>query len=243
MKSTAAVLVALLGLWGAQSARSAGPPTPDTTPTIEVTGNGEVVVDPDRATLTIAVQAQGASSAAAASNNAHLTAAVTGALLTVGAARADIETANYTVLPQWQYSNNAPPKRIGYQAQNTIRVSVKQLALLGRWMDAALNAGASRIDNVEFDSGKTSAARLDALAKAVANARMEAETLAKAAGGSLGALQELSAVPASGLRFPLRAAPGPITVTAQRRQAEETQIEPSPLHINAVVTARWRFEP
>jgi hypothetical protein len=239
MNTPAAVVVALLGVLGAPAAHSADQGSSDDAPMIEVTGIGEVVVDPDRATLTIAVEVQDATSAAAAADNAHVSAAVTAALLTAGATRSDLVTANYAVLPQWQYSSNAPPKRVGYQAQNTIRVSVKQLAVLGKWMDAALDAGASRVENIEFDSGEASTARLDALAKAVANARAQAETLAKAAGGSLGPVQQLSTVPDLGPRF---AAPGPMIVTAARRQAEETQIDPSPLHITATVTARWRFE-
>ena len=238
MRSPAVVLIALLGVVGAPSAHSADRGTSDSAPSIEVTGSGEVVVDPDRATLTIAVETAAATSAAAAADNAHLTAAVTDALLTAGAARSDLATADYLVQPQWQYSSNAPPKRVGYQAQNTLRVSVRQLSVLGKWIDAALGAGAARVENIAFDSGEASSARRQALAQAVANAKADAETLAKAAGGSLGALQQLSTVMSTDLRSPM-----PITLTAARGQAEETQIEPSPLHITAVVTARWLFAP
>lgn len=238
MRSIAAVLVALLGVLGARFAHSADQGTATSEPSIEVTGNGEVAVDPDRATLIIAVETGGATSAAAAAENARLTTAVTDALLTAGAARSDIVTANYTVLPQRQYSSNAPPKRVGYEAQNTMRVSVRQLAVLGKWMDAALGAGAARVENIEFDSGEAETARLDALAKAVANARAEAETLAKAAGGRLGPLQELTtAQPGGPLPLVRMAAPAPLSVR------EETHIEPSSLHITATVTVRWGFEP
>lgn len=243
MKPTAAMLVVFLGVLGVQAAHAADEGAPSAVPTIEVTGNGEVVVDPDRATVTIAVETQNATSAGAAAANAHLTAAVTEALMTAGAARSDILTASYTVLPQYQYSSNAPPKRLGYQAQTTLRVSVKQLAALGKWMDAALDAGASRVENIEFDSGQVANARLGALAKAVADARAEAETLAKAAGGSLGPLQQISTESTSSPRFEVPRALQEVVMTAERRQPEETHIEPSPLHINAVVTARWRFAP
>ncbi|HTW75723.1 MAG TPA: SIMPL domain-containing protein [Steroidobacteraceae bacterium] len=240
MKSSAVAWVTLLGTLVWFSAHAADRGAPDSAPSIEVEGTGEVIVDPDRATLSIAVESGGASSAAAAARNAALMAAVTHALLSAGAARSDLVTANYTVQPEWRYSSNAPPRRIGYEAQNTLRLSVRQLSMLGKWIDAALGAGAARVEDIEFDSSQASRARRQALAQAVANAKADAETLAEAAGGRLGALEELSTVPPEGSRPFL---PAPAALALPSRLAEETQIEPSPLHISAVVTARWLFEP
>ena len=233
------MMVALLALLGGRLAQSADQSHADIGPTIEVGGSGEVVIDPDRATLTLAIESQRATGAAAAADNARVTAAVTTALLSAGASRSDVLTANYTIQPQWQYLTNAPPKRTGYEARNTLRVSVEQLPVLGRWIDAALDAGAARVENVEFDSSHASSARRDALARAVANAKADAETLAKAAGGTLGALEEISTVPVTGPRLPLPVA----TLSMAHPGSEETHLEPAPLHISAVVTARWHFEP
>lgn len=208
-------------------------------PTITVGGTGEVVVDPDRATVVIAVDSEGTTSTLAASGNARITSAVTQALLAAGAKRPDLQTANYTVQPRWQYSSNGPPTRVGYEAHNTLRVSVGKLSVLGQWIDAALGAGATRVDSVEFDSSAATSARREALSKAVANAKEDAETLAKAAGGTLGALQELtSAEQPIGFRSVAR-----LAVPAAINPQDQTHLAPSPLHITAVVTGRWRFAP
>jgi uncharacterized protein len=69
----------------------------------------------------------------------------------------------------------------------------------------------------------------------VANARADAETLARAAGGTLGALLELS-TSSSG-----RPMPEAIGATAMARMA--TPIEPGQQSVAASVTARWTFLP
>lgn len=239
MRLPAALRIAVLGMLTGLPAHSADQNNAASAPTITVSGSGEVVVDPDRARVSIAVDSEGTTSAAAAGDNARITAAVTNALLSAGATRSDLVTTNYMVQPHWQYSNNSPPTRAGYEAHNMLRVSVTQLPMLGKWIDAALGAGATRIDSVEFDSSAAASARRDALSKAVANAREDAETLAKAAGGKLGPLQELSTAGPISPRLPMAT----LSMPAPLRTAEETNLEPSPLHISATVTARWLFEP
>jgi uncharacterized protein YggE len=236
MRLPAALLVALLGMVAAASARSADQSAARPAPSITVSASAEVVVNPDRATVTLAVDSEGSTSAAAAADNARVTEAVSNALLAAGVARSDLVTTNYMVQAQWQYSNNNPPKRTGYQAHNTLLLAVGQLAALGPGIDAALAAGATRVENVEFDSSAASSARREALSMAVANAKQDAETLAKAAGGKLGALQELTTVGTGG--------PQPLMATLNMpAQREKTYIEPSPLHISAAVTGRWLFQP
>lgn len=239
MQGFSLLVVAVLALLGGQFAQSADQSRSEDGATIEVSGTGEVIVDPDHATLAVTVETQAATSAAAGADNARLTAAVTGALLGAGATHSDVVTANYTLEPQWQYVANTPPKRTGYQARNSLRVSVAPLSVLGKWIDAALGAGAARVDNIEFDSSAAASARREALSKAVADAKEAAETLAKAAGGKLGPLQNLSTVEAGSPR-PVMAR---LAVPAPFQAGQETHLEPSPLHITATVTGRWIFEP
>jgi uncharacterized protein len=239
LHAATSMLVALLALAAAANASAADQSARVTSPTIAVTGTGEVVLDPDSATLTVSVDSDAPTGAAAAADNARVTAAVRSALSAAGAARADMTTENYSVEPQWQYSSSAPPRRIGFSAHTNLRVSVARLDQLGAWIDAALGAGASRIQGIEFSSSQSLRARAEALTRAVANARADAETLAKAAGGSLGPLQALSSEQAT---FPRPVLAQTVTLNAARA-GEPTHIEPGPLHIQATVTASWAFEP
>jgi uncharacterized protein YggE len=206
-------------------------------PSITVSGTGEVLVEPDHASLVIAIESEGSTSAAAAADNARITRAVTTALVSAGAQRGELATSDYAVQPQWQYPNSGPPRRTGYRASTAIRIADVQLARLGQWIDAALSAGAARIEQLQFEPRDAAGARRRALALAVANARADATAVAEAAGGALGPLQEIS-TGQDGLR------PQPLLMAVQRQAGPEgTNLQPGPLHISAAVVARWSFEP
>jgi len=220
---------------------AAAPGTPSSSSaTIAVSGDGEVRIQPDRAIVSIAIESDAASSAAAGAQNARLTQAVVKALRAAGATSAQIVTQAYSVQPQWQYSPNAPPRRTGYEASMQLALTVPDLQRLGPAIDAALSAGATRIGNVEFESSQLQSARQQALAMAVEHAHADAETLARAAGGRLGALLDLST---SGAVMP--PGPRPLMLAAGRAEVSTpgTGFEATELQISASVQARWRFEP
>ena len=131
------VLVALMSL----ATRASTTPTDQNVSSIEVGGTGKVLLDPDRATLTLAVESNGPSASAAAAENARVTAAVRAALIHTGATQADLVSATYTVSPQYQYSSNAPPQRVGYEAVASLRATVDRLSELGQWIVQAYGVG------------------------------------------------------------------------------------------------------
>src|SRR5476649_1159893 len=93
---------------------------------------------------------------------------------------------------QYSPNNNAPPRVTGYTVTNTVRADVRRLDDVGRIIDAALAKGANEISSLQFYSSKADSVRRAALGAAVTGARADAEALARAAGGTLGALLELS---------------------------------------------------
>ncbi|MGI8497519.1 MAG: SIMPL domain-containing protein [Gemmatimonadaceae bacterium] len=206
---------------------------------IVVSGRAEASIPADRATLSIAVETRAATAASAGSDNARIQQAVLTALKQAGVDPAKITTAGYTVGPEWRYEQGTrSPMPTGYAAHNTVRVDVTQLELIGKLIDASLAAGANRIDGVQFSASSTAEARRGALATAIANARADAQTMAHAAGGTLGRLVEVSTE-----RFD--APPG---VYAQMLRAGpaggsyvETPIEPRAIQINVVVVTRWQL--
>ena len=76
-----------------------------------------------------------------------------------------------------------------------VLVEVRNIDSIGKVIDAALDAGATNVGSVGLYASNTDAARRDALKEAVAKARADAEAVAAAAGGSVGALLELSIDP------------------------------------------------
>lgn len=210
------------------------------TPQIVTTGQGETKIAPDRATLEIGVQTRAATAADAGSQNARIQQAVLEALRRIGFANDQLSTSGYNLYPEMTYERSGGrPRVVAYNATNTVRVDVRDIGMIGRAIDASLGAGANTISSLSFYSSTIETARREALARAVAAARADAEAIARAAGGSLGSLIEIANMQS---RFEpptpmLQAARGMVT------DAATTPIEPGQQTVSAFVTARWAFVP
>jgi uncharacterized protein YggE len=110
---------------------------------------------------------------------------------------------------------------------------------VGRTIDAGLAGGATGVQGVFFEASTTPAARRDALALAAAEARQDAERLARALGGTLGPLLS-SSTAGAGLDL-RRIAPARMEMVAGG--SYPTQMAPNEIVVTAVVTTRWRFIP
>jgi len=207
-------------------------------PQISVSSRGEVKVNPDRATIQISVQTKGATAAAAAADNASKQKAVIDALRALGLGDKDISTSDYSVTPEQRYEPNKEPTVVGYNVTNTLSVEVASLKMVGPVIDAALAKGANMITSLQFSSSNTEAARRQAITIAVQRARGDAEAAARAAGGSLGALLEVSIGGYSSP--PPRPFDMKVASTAMRAQVE-TPVDPGEQTISADVTTRWGF--
>ena len=213
----------------------------DTAPTdtlahITVSGTGEAAAPAARATLSIGIQTQGATAAAAGADGARLAGAVTAALRTAGLAPADLKSTHLVINPQWVYDEHThQQRRTGFQADTTLVINTAALDKLGAWVDAALGAGATNVSDPSFAPADDTALRHLALSRAVQNAHGDAEVLATAAGGSLGALLQINQGQAMGVPMALNE----VTVTGSRRMP--TNIVPDEIHVTATVTGMWRY--
>lgn len=203
---------------------------------IQTTGRAEVRIAPDRATITIGVESRGATAAAAGADNARRQRAILDTLRSLGLTSDLLSTENYSVSPEMQYPQGGQPRVTGYTVSNVVRVEVHRLDDVPRIIDASLAKGANQITSLQFYSSKADSVRRVALAQAVANARADAEVLARAAGGSLGGLLELSTEPSE-----VRPIAVPIAMS-RMAGAAPTPIEPGEATISAFVSARWALQ-
>lgn len=229
----------LLVLSGRSGAQDPPGPAMPAAPTISVTGEGEARAVPDRAFITMGVETRAATAAAAAAGNARTQRAILDTLRAMGFAAEQLTTSNYSVQPEIQYDEGGRrPRVIGYVVSNTVRVDLRQLGQAGPVIDASLAKGANTIHGLNFYLSDPAPSRREALANAVARARADAETLAAAAGGSLGHLLELSTTSAPVSPVMFRRAMG-----AAADAAAATPIEPGEEIVRASVSARWAFVP
>ena len=207
-------------------------------PQIIVSSKGEVKINPDRATIHISVQTKAPTAAAAASDNASKQKAVINALRSLGLKETDISTSDYSVYPEQRYEPNREPIVVGYSVTNTLSIDVTTLKMVGPVIDAALAKGANTVTSLQFRASNTDEARRAAIALAVQSARADAEAAAKAAGGSLGVLLELTI----GAYFPPPPRPFDIKVrTAMSASADQTPISAGEQTVSVDLTTRWAY--
>ena len=111
--------------------------------------------------------------------------AVIAALKAQGIADADIQTANFSVSPQYDFEKETRDI-VGYWVDNRVRAAFRSLPKLGTALQAALDAGANTVYDLRFTMDDSESLLSEARALAVADARQRAQTLAEAAGVKLG---------------------------------------------------------
>jgi uncharacterized protein YggE len=160
--------------------------------TIAMSGHGAVKAAPDTATLTAGVTVQAATATAAlAADNTRMQ-AVIAVLKKAGIADKAIQTARFSVAPQYAYASGQVPKLTGYQATNQVSVRLDDIGKVGVLLDALVGAGANQESSINFSIAHPEPLLADARVQAVADARERAQTYAKAAGVSLGPILSIS---------------------------------------------------
>ena len=190
MRNAIAVLIVAGLASGATYFMTASPvAAEDLVRTISVSGTGEVSVRPDQATISLGVISEGRTAREALRANSAAMQAVFDQMEELGIADEDIRTSNFSINPQYPPHNrdNPQPRRIsGYQVSNMVTVLFDDLEDLGPGLDAIVGSGANQFHGISFSISETDKLQEDARTAAVANARARAETLAEAAGVSLG---------------------------------------------------------
>ena len=207
---------------------------------LSTSGQGEAKVTPDRASVLVNVQTRDVTAANAAADNARKTKSVLDALGKLGLSRDQLSTEGYTVYPEMRYDKDGGSPRVAaYVVTNTVHAESRRPEQAGAIVDAAIGAGANMINGLSFYASSIDEARRQAIDAAVASARADAEAMARAAGGTLGALLELST---NGPTVP----PRPMydmAVRSKAMMAEATPVNPGLQTVTVFVSARWRFEP
>lgn len=210
--------------------------------TMNVTGSGYVEVAPDRARLSFAVETEHEGAREAGEANARLMDRVITALRGTGIPDMRIETSGYSLTPRYAPRSGNEPQRIaGYTARNTVEVIVDDVDAVGRLVDTALAAGANRVAGMGFEIRDTEPHRQEALRRAVATARGEAEAMAEALGMRLGSPVTIQ----GGADFPqprsmFRADMG---MAMAAMESVPTPVEAGLQRVSATVSIQYRLHP
>ena len=187
MRRTATPLLLALSLaLGASMTAHADPSSPSIAAAadgtlLNISANAEATRVPDVATLSAGVVTQAADGNSAMRQNAQQMDKVLAAIKAAGIAERDVQTSGVSLNPQYRYADNEAPKITGYQASNTVSLKVRDIAKLGKVLDALAAQGANQINGPQFEIDQPEPvydeARLAALKKAQARAQTYAKSL------------------------------------------------------------------
>lgn len=204
--------------------------------TFDVTGEGKVAVIPDIASVNAGISAQAQTVKDAQNKINSVINRVSGAVKKLGVDSRDIQTANYSIYPDYDYSGGT--QRIkGYFANTTLIIKVRDIDKVNSVIDASVANGANQISGINFEVDDKEKAENEAREKAVAEARKKAENTAKIAGFKLGRIINYSESFGDFPRpIPLRIAGG------IEADVQKTQIEPGSEQITVTVTLSYEIQ-
>jgi uncharacterized protein YggE len=205
---------------------------------IWVSGQGEVTVTPDLATLSLGVEAQADTVTEAQAQAREAMANVQDALTDSGVDEDDIQTRYFNVdqVTRWDDDEYVV---IGYRVTNMVTVKIRDVEAVGTVIDAVVEAGGDfiRINSLAFSVDDPSEYYEEAREEAINDAREKAEQLADLAGIDLGAPTYISegniytpvvyrdagmeAVPGEGYTTPISPGEIELTLTVQVAYAIE----------------------
>jgi uncharacterized protein len=148
--------------------------------TLEIAARATVNAVPNTLTLSFAVDTDSPLAREAVGENAERTERVLAALRRVMDESSRIWTSGFNLSPL--YEKGDPSKPSGFRARNMVILESKAIDRAGAFIDAAAEAGASRIGNLAFTNDKEEDLRKEAAVKALRQAALDAEMLAKTAG-------------------------------------------------------------
>ncbi|MGF1667174.1 MAG: SIMPL domain-containing protein [Acidimicrobiia bacterium] len=188
--------------------------------TIAVSGSGTVSGPPDTLMLDLGVSVLARSVGEATGQAAAGASAVMAALGAAGVHSDDVQTTNYSIHPEFDYSRNVQ-RLIGYRVSNTVSVCVRDIPGAGSVIDAATTAGGDAVvvNGVRFEIEDDTPLLRAARAAAWHDALGKAGQLAELAGAVLG--RAVSITESAGWT------PSPML---PRRAALDVTAESTPIH-------------
>jgi uncharacterized protein len=160
--------------------------------TIGVSGQGEVRAEPDRATVGLNVESRKPKLEDARAAVAKTVDAVLKLTRELKVDPKLVHATRINVQPEYNWQSNER-NLIGYMVSRQVEVELHDLEKLGQLLERAIDLGVNQVGEPRLDSSKRQDLVREALAKAVVDARQNAEVIAKAAGAKLGTARTINA--------------------------------------------------
>lgn len=199
---------------------------------LAVVGEGKIEVVPDSAYVDVGITVDGLATTELAQKHIdNINNKIISEMKKLGIIKEDIKTTNYSINPNYKYTNDANIID-GYNGNATIQIRVKNIKMVARVISTATVSGANQIQGSRLVVSSPEKYREEVRDKAIANAREQAEKLAKKLGIKLGKITnivESTGQPAYGYRTMMAEGIGGADVS-------QPEIEPGSQVITSTVT-------
>lgn len=165
---------------------------------ITAQATGTVTGTPDVVTISLGVSTTSASAQSALDENNRLATDLIAVIKDSGVAPEDLQTSQLSINPSYDDKGAVT----GYQVNNMVTATLRDIAKAGALIDAAGKAAgdAVRVQQLSFSVDDDSTLRANARADAVRRAQAQAQQLAEAAGVALGPLHSITEAPLNNAR-------------------------------------------
>ena len=207
---------------------------------VGVTGSGEVKAQPDMAYVTLGVEARRPGLAEA---RTEVNAAVERVLALTREFKIDpkfVDSTRLQVQPDYRWDEKESRQvLLGYVVSRQVDVEVHDLDRLGTLLEKAVSAGVNQMGGARLDSSRRKDLEREALTQAVADARLNADALARAAGARLGPVQSLSANGSPPM--PMYAQRGMVAAAPPMGDTAEESYKAAEMKFSANVSAQYEL--
>jgi len=161
-------------------------PSPSARGTISVSGTAQVLVVPDQIELRLGISTRNPDLIRAKSENDERIAAVITKLKALGLGQRELQTDAIHVQPEYRSEPGNPPVLTGYLVQRHLVVTLKEVGKFEPLLEAAIQAGANEVLNIQFCSTELRKHRDQARQMAIRAAREKGELFTQELGLKLG---------------------------------------------------------
>lgn len=168
-------------------------PGTESSRTVSVSGEGDLVVQPEIAIIRLSVQARERELDAAREKAANVVNAVLALADSLNIPRQQVQSSQLRVQPEFDWNEGRQTLR-GYLVHRDVHIELEDLAQLGPLVERAVRTGVNDISEPELRVKDPRKLHREALELAARDARANAEVLAETLGARLGSVKRIHAI-------------------------------------------------
>jgi len=201
---------------------------------IKVTGEGELEIPPDLASVKLGVIMEGKELIAAQQQNTVEMTKVINELRALGIPQDHLQTFDYRIESEYDYDQGKQLFR-GYKITHLLEVKIEELSLIGKVVDTAVQNGANYVSNIQFTVKNKESYYLKSMVLALNQAIEKARTIAATINATL--------IPTPSLVMENESTVQPFYhPTESFAKISSTQFEPGQIKVKASISAEYHYQ-